>query len=350
MLLSLVERVYRLLHDRLFLRLPEARAVRLGQILLRAIPVPFLRIVDVDDPRLAVTLAGVRLPSPVILSSMYYDPRILGRAMVLGFGAVTTKSITVSARPGHPEPNLVRLSTPEGRGFVNCNGFQNPGLPAFRTALRSLPRVRPLIVSVAGESPDEYVRLVEGLEAYADLVEINISSPNTRLVYELSAVPERVRALLGAVRRATTKPLIVKLSPDFADQNHDAILPAVLETGIDAVNFGNTRRVAEPRLSQGAGGVSGPALFPGVLAEIRALRQIVGPKLGLIATGGIDSAEKALTALEAGADAVAYFSAFVTGGPTLARRIGDALVETLERRRLQRVADLHAWATERPAV
>ena len=349
MLLPVVERAYRFLHDRLFLRMPEARAVRVGQVLLRAVPVAALRGFVVDDPRLAVTLAGVRLPNPVILSSMYYDLRILQRAMALGFGAVTTKSITVTPRPGHPEPNLARLSTPEGPGFVNCNGFKNPGLDAFRAGLHALPHRRPLIVSVAGESPEEYRRLVEGLEAQADLVEINISSPNTRLVYELSAAPERVRALLGLVRRATRKPVIVKLSPDYPDANHHAIVHAILETGIDGVNFGNTRRVADPRLSQGAGGVSGPSLFPGVLAEIRALRRILGPRLALVATGGIDSPDRALAALEAGADAVGYFTAFITRGPTLPRRIGEAILETLERRRLGSVADLRARATEGPA-
>jgi len=127
MLVPVAERVYQLLHGGIFLRLPEARAVRLGQVLLRAIPVRALQGLAVEDPRLAVTLGGVRLPNPVILSSMYYDLRLLRRAMALGFGAVTTKSITVTARPGHPEPNLVRLETPEGPGFVNCNGFRTPG-------------------------------------------------------------------------------------------------------------------------------------------------------------------------------------------------------------------------------
>ena len=107
----------------------------------------------------------------------------------------------------------------------------------------------------------------------------------------------------------------MKLSPDYPDANHHAIVPAILETGIDGVNFGNTRRIADPRLSQGAGGVSGPSLFPGVLAEIRALRRILGPRLALVATGGIDSPDRALAALEAGADAVGYFTASPTCAP-----------------------------------
>lgn len=340
MVLAVAERFYRVLYHGLLARLPEAQAVRLGQALLRTLPVERCPVFVLDDPRLAVELAGVMLPNPVILSSMYSDVRILAKAMALGFGAVTTKSITVAPRPGHPEPTLVRLATPEGPGFVNCNGFRNPGLEAFRAALRRLPRRRPLVVSVAGDCPEEYRRLVEGLADLADLVEVNISSPNTRLVYELSASPERVQQLLARLRRATSKPLIVKLSPDYPEENRQRIVPAVLEAGIDVVNFGNTRRVPYPRLSQGAGGLSGPALFPGVLATVRELRQALGPRPGLIATGGIDTPAKALAAIEAGADAVSYFTAFVTRGPTLPRRIGEALLAVLERRGLKSVAEL----------
>src|ERR671931_2041915 len=92
-----------------------------------------------EDPRLGVTLGGVRLPNPLILAAMYYDTRILTRAMGLGFGAVTAKSITTEPRPGHPQPNLVRVRTAAGPGLVNCNGFANPGLTTFRAAVARLP-------------------------------------------------------------------------------------------------------------------------------------------------------------------------------------------------------------------
>src|SRR5262249_49633887 len=170
---------------------------------------------------------------------------------------------------------------------------------AFRATLVGLPHRRPLIVSVAGESPSEYRALVEGLEGFADLVELNISSPNTRLVYELSASPERVRTLLLAVRDATRKPILVKLSPDFPEENRRAIVPGILEAGIEGVNFGNTRRVTEPRLSQGAGGLSGPALFDNMLATVRELRHRLGPERVLIATGGIGAPHKAAAPLPA---------------------------------------------------
>ena len=334
--------IYRAIYRGLFSRLPEPAAVALGQAALRWLPLDRLAIFRSPDPRLAVTLGGVRLPNPLILSSMYYDLVILRRAMGLGFGAVTTKSITLGPRPGHPQPNLVRIETSAGPGLINCNGFQNPGLGAYRAALPSLPHRVPLIVSVTGETVEEYVTLVRELGALGDLVEVNISSPNTALVYQWSQKPGELAALFEVVRAATTKPLIVKLSPDFSEANEDAIIPAALEHGIRIVNYGNTSRVKEPRLSQGAGGLSGPAIFPGTLDNARRIRRRFGDNLQLIATGGIDAPEKALSLLQAGADACGYFTGFITRGPLLARHIVDRLSGELDRRGLARLRDLRA--------
>jgi dihydroorotate dehydrogenase len=321
------DRLYRALYRGLLSRLPERAAISVGQSVLRALPLDRLPMFRNADPRLRTRLGGIALPNPLILSSMYYDPRILERAMGLGFGAVTAKSITPRPRPGHPHPNLVRIETAEGPGLVNCNGFQNPGLDAYRAALRGLVHRVPLIVAVAGESVEDYVEVVGGLEALGDLVELNISSPNTRLVYEWSTRPAELSALFRAVRKATTKPIIVKISPDFRQTNEDLIVPAALEAGIAIVNSGNTRRVDEPRLSQKSGGLSGPALFATTLDNVRRLRARFGDALEIIACGGIDAPDKARAALDAGANACAYFTGFITRGPALARLILDALLE-----------------------
>src|SRR2546422_481815 len=118
--------LYRLLYDGVLCRLPEPTAVALGQTALRLLPWDRLAVFRLDDPRLAVTLGGVRLPNPLILAAMYYDPRIIMRAMGLGFGAVTTKSITVEPRPGHPQPNLARVRTDLGRRCASCRGTGSP--------------------------------------------------------------------------------------------------------------------------------------------------------------------------------------------------------------------------------
>jgi len=318
--------LYRIFYDGLLSRLPEPTAIALGQNALRALPWDRVPLFHLTDPRLATTLGGVALPNPVILAAMYYDPRILKRAMGLGFGAVTAKSITRLPRPGHPLPNLVRSTSPAGPGLVNCNGFQNPGLDAFRASIATLPHRVPLIVSVAGESVEDYVALVQALGPLGDLVEVNISSPNTKLVYTWNERPQALREVLRALGRVSPRPLIVKLSPDFADTNERDIIPAALEAGVRIVNYGNTRRIEEPRLSQRAGGLSGPEIFPTTLDNVRRTRKCFGDALEIIGTGGVDAPDKAVALLVAGARAVSYFTGFITQGPLLARRILERLV------------------------
>ncbi len=317
--------LYRVVYEGVLSRLPEPTAIALGQTALRLLPLDRLAAFRLDDPRLAVTLGGVRLPNPIVLAAMYHDTRILARAMGLGFGAVTAKSITLDPRPGHPPPNLVRVRTAAGPGLVNCNGFANPGLAAFRAAIARLPHRVPLIVSVAGESVADYVTLTRELAPFGDLVEVNISSPNTKLVYAWSRRPDELSALMTALRGVTTKPLIVKISPDFADANERHIIPAALEAGVGIVNYGNTRRIEEPRLSQGVGGLSGPEIFAATLANVRRTRGAFDDRVQLIATGGVDTPDKALRLLDAGATAIGYFTGFITRGPLLARRILEAL-------------------------
>lgn len=323
---------YRAFYAGFLSRLPEQAAIRAGQALLRALPFDRLPLVRADDPRLAVSLGGVCLPNPVILAAMYHDPAILSRAMGLGFGAVTTKSITRQPRPGHPLPNLVRIATAAGPGLVNCNGFQNPGLEAFLASIRSLPHRVPLIVSVAGESEADYVDLVRAVTGVADLVELNVSSPNTALVYTWSTRPRQLREALARARAAATVPVIVKLSPDFPEQNERDIIPAAIDAGIRVINYGNARRVEEPRLSQGAGGLSGPEIFPATLDNVRRTRQRFGGAIDIVGTGGVDEPAKALALLDAGATAVGYFTGLITRGPYLARQILERLVERRSRR------------------
>jgi dihydroorotate dehydrogenase len=324
---SAIAALYRAFYDGVLSRLPEPAAIALGQTALRLLPVDHLPVFRLEDPRLRTTLGGVPLANPLILAAQYYDPRILRRAMGLGFGAVTAKTITVHPRPGHPQPNLVRRRSAAGPGLVNCNGFQNPGLEAFAASIGGLPHRVPLIVSVAGESVDDYVRLVRALAPLGDLVEVNISSPNTKLVYAWNERPRELREVLEALAAVSPRPVILKLSPDFAEANERDIIPAALQAGVRIVNYGNTRRIDDRRLSQGSGGLSGPEIFTATLDHLRRTRKRFGDTLEIIATGGVDSPDKAATLLAEGARAVGYFTGFVTRGPILARRILERLVQ-----------------------
>jgi dihydroorotate dehydrogenase len=319
--------LYRAFYDALLCRLPETTAIALGQAALRHLPFDRLGLFRLEDARLRTTLGGVPLENPLILAAQYYDPRLLRRAMGLGFGAVTAKTITVAPRPGHPQPNLVRRRSAAGPGLVNCNGFQNPGLEGFKTAIAGLPHRVPLIVSVAGESEEDYVTLVRALAPLGDLVEINISSPNTKLVYAWNERPRELRGVLTSLAAVSSRRLVVKLSPDFPEANERDVIPAALDAGIRIVNYGNTRRIEEPRLSQRAGGLSGPEIFAATLDNVRRTRKRFGDAVEIIATGGVDAPDKAAALLAEGARAVGYFTGFVTRGPILARLILERLVQ-----------------------
>src|SRR5713226_1256576 len=287
-----------------------------------ALPVPLCRSPR-PPPRISRHLAGAE-PAPSVATQ---PARLLPAPGSEAGDQAWRRTI---AQPAHPGRDVLRPGDPrarDGPGLVNCNGFQNPGLEGFRAAVASLPHRVPLIVSVAGESIDDYVKLVRELGTLGDLVEFNISSPNTKLVYEWSEKPFELATLLREVRRATTKPLIVKLSPDFAEVNEREIIPAALAAGVRIVNYGNTRKVADRRLSQSTGGLSGPDLFPATLENLRRTRRAFGADIEIIATGGVDSPEKAWQLLHEGANAIGYFTGFITRGPILARQILERLLD-----------------------
>src|ERR1700687_3980856 len=199
--------LYRAFYRGVLARLPERGAVAIGQWGLRHLPLDRLGMFRNPDPRLATTLGGVRLANPLILSSMYYDTAILRRAMGLGWGAVTAKSITPGPRPGHPEPNLVRIQTAEGPGLVNCNGLKNPGLEAYRSALAALPHRVPLIVAAAGGSAAGALRVVAGVKRWGVASQPTTPWPNTKMVCGWSPRPAELKHVSRAVRPAPPKPL-----------------------------------------------------------------------------------------------------------------------------------------------
>jgi dihydroorotate dehydrogenase len=170
------------------------------------------------------------------------------------------------------------------------------------------------------------VALVRALAPLGDLVEINVSSPNTRLVYAWNERPRELHGVLQALVAVSPRPLIVKLSPDFAEANERDIIPAALQAGVRIVNYGNTRRIDEPRLSQRAGGLSGPEIFAATLENLRRTHKRFGDALEIVATGGVDAPDKAAMMLAEGARAVSYFTGFITRGPMLARQILEWLV------------------------
>jgi dihydroorotate dehydrogenase len=237
---------------------------------------------------------------------------------------------------------------PKDRALINRMGFNNEGCEA---AARRLRKRKPgLIVGVnigktkkvpEEEAISDYVKGARRLAPLADYMVVNVSSPNTPGLRNLQAV-DRLRPLLTAVREAMDDvcdrrvPLLVKISPDLADEDVDAVADLALELSLDGIIATNTTiardglRSADERVEAiGAGGLSGAPLKQRSLEVLKRLRARVGDSLVLISAGGIETAEDAQQRLEAGATLLQAYSAFVYGGPLwpsrLQRRLSRAL-------------------------
>ena len=216
--------------------------------------------------------------------------------------AFVTKTVTPEPREGNPPPRIAEV---EG-GMLNSIGLQNPGIQTFVD--RNLPHLAalgvPIWVSVGGFSAADYADSCRRLddEAAVAVIELNLSCPN------VEEAPETAAELVAAARAATAKPLYAKLSPATSDVAESA--RAVVDAGADGLSLINTIRgfafdpvARTPKLAQGAGGYSGPALRPIALACVRACAEAVD--VPIVGMGGVSSGADAGDFLAAGASAVA---------------------------------------------
>ena len=356
--------MYRLLFRVVLRRVPAEAAHRAGFWLIRvlgaAAGVPLVagvlrRWLGPRDPVLRVRALGLEFPGPLGLAAGFdKDARGVAGLAALGFGFVEVGTVTARAQPGNPRPRMFRL--PADRALVNRMGFNNEGAAAAAARLR---RRAGVIVGVnIGKTkavPDEeaardYAASARAVAGVADYVVVNVSSPNTPGLRDLQAA-DRLKPVLVAVREALDAaadhrvPLLVKIGPDLADTDVDAIADLALELGLDGIVATNTT-VSRAGLASspaevaaaGAGGLSGAPLRDRALAVLRRLRARAGDRLVLIAAGGIESSDDAWERMAAGATLVQAYTGFIYGGPLWPRRVHAGLA---------RRAQARAWAGAR---
>lgn len=282
-------------------------------------------------------LCGIELAHPVLNGSGTYDAiaarRVFGDALLeeFPFSAFVSKTITPQPRAGN-EPRRI-WETPAG--MLNSIGLPNKGLEGFLA--EDLPRLAelpvPLIVSAMATNHEDFARMVGALEERGEVtaIELNVSCPNVHSGLIVGENPAETLALLEALRPLTAKPLIVKLTPNVA--NPAAVAIAAEEGGADAVSLINTLKGAaidprngEPALGAGHGGLSGPAVRPVALAQLRAVRAAVG--LPIVGMGGIACGADAAEFLRAGATVVAVGTESFSdprAGSRVARELGYGL-------------------------
>src|SRR5712691_4654105 len=310
------------------------------------------------DPVLRVRALGLEFPGPLGLAAGFdKDARGTRGLGALGFGFVEVGTVTARAQPGNPRPRMFRLTA--DRALVNRMGFNNSGAAAAAARLRG--RARGSVVGVnVGKTravPDEeaaadYAASARAVAEVADYVVVNVSSPNTPGLRDLQAA-DRLRPVLVAVRAALDAPaasaggrrvpLLVKIAPDLADADVDAVADLALELGLDGIIATNTTVSRDGLASSpaevaaaGAGGLSGPPLRARALAVLVRLRARAGDRLVLIAAGVIETPDDAWERLRAGATLVQAYTGFVYGGPLWPRRMHAGLARRIKQSSLSR--------------
>lgn len=266
-------------------------------------------------PKLGIDIGDLKLKNPVMVASgtFGYGDEFSDYVDAGKLGAVVTKTITRFRREGNRPPRIYETIG----GMLNSIGLQNNGLEDFiqhkLKYYKNLPTK--LIVSVGGETNDEYAALVKELSAFKEVsaFELNISCPNIEYKDKIIAHDEELtRRLIKDVRRSTSLPLIVKLSPNVCDIT--AIAKVCQEAGADAVSLINTLlgmaidvEKRRPVLGNITGGLSGPAIKPLALRMVWQVHNMIS--LPIIGMGGIMNATDALEFIIAGASAVAVGTA-----------------------------------------
>lgn len=298
---------------------------------------------------LRVALGPLTLEHPVLDASGTVDLMEAARRYegdylaAFPFSAYVPKTVTLEARSGNPPPRVTETAC----GMINAIGLENSGAAAFVAGLQEWARLpQPVIVSVGGSTPQEYaavVRLVEEhlagcaaasaprIEGY----ELNVSCPNVATGLQIGADPAGTAAVTAAVRRETSRLLLVKLTPNVSDVTLGA--RAAVQAGADGVSLVNTfkamvldRQTLRPFLGNRTGGLCGPAIKPIALRMVAEVASAL-PGVPIVGMGGIMTGQDALEFIACGATAVAVGVANFTGLEAPSRIVAELRAELASR-------------------
>lgn len=296
--------------------------------------------------RLSVNLCGIELDNPVIPASgtfgfgyefaELYDINCLG--------TFSFKGTTKDARFGNPTPRIAECTS----GMINAVGLQNPGVEkVISTELPKLKKCfnKPVMANVSGFSVDDYAYTCEKLdkEEQVGWLEVNVSCPNVHGGgMSFGTDPSAAGKVTRAVKSVTTKPVIVKLSPNVTDIV--AIAKACEEAGADGISLINTMlgmridlNKRQPVIKNKMGGFSGSAIFPVAVRMVYQVSHAV--KIPVVGMGGVSSAEDVVEMMMAGATAVEIGAQNLVN-PYACRDIIDELPSVLDKYRINNISDI----------
>ena len=297
--------------------------------------------------RLETKFLGVDFKNPIVTSSGcfgfgleyrdYFDPNVLG--------GIVVKGLTMEPRDGNYGTRIAE--TPGG--MLNCVGLENPGIDYFETHIlkdmKEAGITTNIIANINGKTVEEYIEIAKRVEQIkeVDIIELNISCPNVKDGgMAFGANPEVAGRVTREVRKVTTKPLVVKLSPNVTDIVY--IAKVVEENGADAVSLINTLlgmaidlKTKKPLLGNTFGGFSGPAVKPVALRMVYQVYKAVN--IPIVGMGGISSTEDALEFIMAGASMVSLGTG-IFFNPVLPVEVAEGLQKYCEENNIENINEL----------
>jgi len=307
---------------------------------------------------LATSFLGINFPNPVGLGAGFdKNASYLNELEALGFGFVEIGTVTPLAQPGNDKPRLFRL--PKDKALINRMGFNNEGVEAVVTRLKSWKDKSPLgntdlnnisqtpKLVIGGNigknkiTPNEnawkdYVTCFNALHEYVDYFVVNVSSPNTPGLRELQE-KESLRKILTQLQIQNRhfwnqKPILLKIAPDLTIEQIDDVIDLALEIKLDGLVACNTTISREDLITEaskvnamGAGGLSGLPVRKKSTDLVKYIHQKTGGQLPIMASGGIFTGEDAKEKVEAGASLVQVWTGFVYEGPAVVKNICSKL-------------------------
>jgi len=299
-----------------------------------------------SDQLLSADLCGIALRNPTILASgvLGTEVALLRRVAENGAGAVTIKSITAEPRAGHNNPTVITFEA----GMMNAVGYSNPGVEKALEQLAEIDSVGvPVIASATASSPDEFGPLVERLLTLDfAAIEIPLSCPHTPGFGTLAGLgtPQATFEATAAVRRVTSLPLFVKVSPSVPEIGR--VAKAAEDAGADAITAVNTLgpgmainlEAREPVLDFKVGGVSGPALRPVAVRCVYDIYESVG--LPIVGVGGVSTGQHAIEMIMAGATAVGIGTGVYYRGRDVFQKVCDEMAAWMREHDVESLDDL----------
>jgi dihydroorotate dehydrogenase len=343
-MVRVLKNFYRLARPALFALGPEdAHEATLRALQCGVYPRPL----EADDPVLSQSVFGLEFLNPLGIAAGYdKDARVPDAVLAMGCGFAEVGTITPQPQNGNPKPRIFRLV--DDNALINRLGFNNGGHAAALARLE-VRKNRGGVVGVnIGANKDsidrgeDYVLGLMRFNAVASYFSVNISSPNTPGLRDLQA-PAALDALLARIMEARTRmieggapqrPIIVKIAPDIAEEDVAPIVERLVARGVDGIAVSNTTLARDRLKSPDAremGGLSGRPVFRRSTAMLARIFKETGGKIPLIGIGGIDSGQRALEKIEAGATLLQLYTGLVYEGPGLIGEIKSFLAAELKR-------------------